>query len=81
LKLLLGAISTIQGKVDKEAVFKAMNNITKPATTLFGAYNTTKPNSQAAWARAFDTSVYLYVAKNGAFTSLGAPTDVRSIFN
>lgn len=81
IKLLFGAISTIKGKVTRENVLAAMNNISTPATNLFGNYNTTKPNSQKDFARLFGTEAYLYTTNNGILTSLGAPVDSRSQFN
>jgi ABC-type branched-subunit amino acid transport system substrate-binding protein len=81
LKLLLGAIGTVRGKVDKAAVLKAMNSITTPATTIFGAYNTTKENSQKDFSRAFATTTYLYSTNNGKLTPIGSPVNVRNLFN
>lgn len=80
-KLLLGAIKSISGKVDKASVTKAMNNITAPATTLLGSYDTTKPNSQAAFAHYFDTDVYLFTVQDRKLVPLGPPTNVRALFN
>lgn len=80
-QLVAGAIKSVPGTPDRAAVTNAMNNITTPATGLFGDFNTTKPNSQADYARIFATDVYFYTTKDQKLSSQGPAVSQREIFN